>query len=431
MPDLLMKRFKRITTTTALSITLLLAAIPAFSQTRIISPYSMFGPGELKGYQLHSNLGMGGIAQGIHNSQLVNYANPASYAAFDSTSFVFDLTIFSHFYQQENPSQKQMSNYSSLGNFNVGFRLKPRIAVAAGIMPYSQLGYKVASPDPEQQHIQRIFEGSGGINRIYAGSSFKLHPNLSLGINASYLFGKTENDYTIFSDSVDFYRVNFNYADNIDGLMLSYGLQWKLKWGENKDMMVGATYTPATNLKARQDFTIRRDLPSIPALPMDTLSYVKGNPGDIHIPAHLSVGFMSTLNANWRAGMDFSSQNWEKFTSYDQKHQLNESWQLAAGAAFRPSVQVFSSFFSRMEYRMGMRYGQSFLNVNDNSFNELGISFGTGIPVRRPLSFSIINLGFEYSQRASSDKNLISENFYRINVGFSIYERWFNRSKFY
>jgi hypothetical protein len=99
------------------------------------------------------------------------------------------------------------------------------------------------------------------------------------------------------------------------------------------------------------------------------------------------------------------------------------------GAIYNPRIETYSSIFNRLEYRAGFRYGKSFLNLKNSDFDEFGISFGVGIPVRRSLSG--LNIGFEYSTRGSDAPGLIKENFFRFNIGLNIYERWFIKSRFF
>ncbi|MFW5758323.1 MAG: hypothetical protein ACOCYO_06545, partial [Bacteroidota bacterium] len=108
---------------------------------------------------------------------------------------------------------------------------------------------------------------------------------------------------------------------------------------------------------------------------------------------------------------------------------LNDSRQYRLGVVHNPQVETYSGFFSRLEYRAGIRYGESFLNVQNSAFDEFGISFGFSIPVRR--SLSALNMGFEYSQRTPANESLITENFFRFNIGININERWFVKRKFY
>ena len=54
------------------------------------SPYTRYGWGLLSGQTMGDNTAMGGIAYGLRNGSQINTANPASYTAIDSLTFLFD-----------------------------------------------------------------------------------------------------------------------------------------------------------------------------------------------------------------------------------------------------------------------------------------------------------------------------------------------------
>lgn len=413
-------------------------------QSKINSPYSMFGPGEVSGNEYHRNLALGGISQGFRSRTSVNYLNPASYTVTDSLSFIFEGTVFSHFYSQTLDDKRQTTNYSALGNINFSFPIIRGWNVALGLLPYSQVGYSISDffEDDVTGRVNYIYEGSGGINKIYFGHGVRIYKGLSAGVNLAYLFGKNENMMMAHSDSSGFYRTAWSYNDDIDGFMITYGLQFELPIDpeKNRKLTLGASYTSKTDLDLQQNTLVLRDLPGV--LPgIDTLNHIKGDKGKMTLPASFAAGAFMTFNNRWSAGLDFHTQNWSSFESFNHLHNLdgtsslNDSYQIRAGAIFNPRIETYSTFLSRWEYRFGARYGQSFLKVYDQTsqsgheFMEFGISFGLGIPVRR--SLTALNLGFEYSQRSTGQEGLISDSFYKINIGINIYERWFMRSRFF
>ncbi|TVQ10163.1 MAG: hypothetical protein EA361_14385 [Bacteroidetes bacterium] len=402
-------------------------------QSKINSPYSMFGPGEVKGSEYFRNMSMGGISQGFRSNVTVNYLNPASYTAIDSLSFVFDGTVFSHIYQQKVSNLEQTTGYTAMANINFAFPVTRRWSVAAGLLPWSQLGYNISDfQDDDAGRINYFYEGSGGISQVYMGHGFRLHKGLSAGVNISYLFGKAEDRLVAQSDSIGFHRTGWSYSDQVSGLMLSYGLQWQFPIDETRRLTLGATYTGSTGLDIQQSSFITRSLPGAPGI--DTLNFKEGQKGKMEIPASIAAGVFMNINPRWSGGVDFQSQNWSSYKTFDSVHNLNDAYMLRAGAVFNPRVETYTGFFNRLEYRFGARYGQSFLTLQDRSgayqdFSEFGISFGLGIPVRR--SLSALNLGFEYSQRSSGSADLIQENYFRFNIGINVYERWFVRRKFY
>lgn len=401
------------------------------SQTRINSPYSMLGPGEIRGYEYFRNLGMGGIAQGFRNKLTVNYLNPASYTALDSLSFVFEGTVFSHIYQQKIAGQEQTTLYSNLGNLNFAFPVTRRWSVAAGLLPWSQVGYKITDfqDDPNSGRVNYQYEGSGGLNQIYIGNAFNLFGGLSAGINVSYLFGRTENKRIAYSDSIGFFRTSWSTADETNGLMLAYGLQWQIKISETSNLTLGATYSGLTKLNMNRNNFVLRALTVV-----DTLQASADQEGQMEIPAHIAAGVFMKFNSQWALGVDYQTQNWSDYKTFDQSYNLNDAYQLKVGTVFNPKIETYSNFLNRIEYRAGVRYGQSYLKMADASgiyqdFTELGISFGIALPIRRSLSG--LNFGFEYSQRNSTSSDLINENYFRFNIGVNVYERWFVKRKFY
>lgn len=403
-------------------------------QSKINSPYSMFGPGEVKGNEYFRNMSMGGISQGFRSNVSVNFLNPASYTAVDSMSFVFDGTVFSHIYQQKTGNLEQTTGYTAMANINFAFPVTRRWSVAAGLLPWSQLGYNISDfrEDDISGRINYLYEGTGGISQVFMGHGFQLYKGLSAGVNVSYLFGKVENRLFAQSDSIGFYRTGWNNLDQVSGFMFNYGLQWKIPMDETRFLTLGGSYTGATNLDIDQSSFITRNLPGTTTV--DTLNFEEGLSGSMVIPARLAAGAFMNFNSRWSGGLDFESQSWSKYKTFDSIHNLNDAYMFRAGALYNPRVETYTGIFNRLEYRLGARYGQSFLSLSDGSgskqdFSEFGISFGIGIPVRR--SLSALNLGFEFSRRGAGSADMIEENYFRFNIGVNVYERWFVKRKFY
>jgi len=404
-------------------------------QSQINSPYSMFGPGQLSGNDYFRNLGMGGISQGFRSNTSVNYLNPASYTATDSLSFIFDGTVFSHIYQQKVADLEQTTLYANLGSLNFAFPVTHRWSVAAGVLPWSHLGYSISDSQEDDivGKVNYFYEGSGGINQVYIGNAFRVIKGLSVGFNASYMFGRSEDQSIANSDSIGFYRTTWSYSDDIRGFMLTYGLQWQIPLSnDNSSLTLGASYTGATNLNVNQNRFIIRTLSGAPGV--DTLSITPDNSGSMKIPANLAGGAFINFNNQWGLGLDYQTQSWSQYESLGRNFNLNDAWQVRLGTVYNPRVETYSGIFNRFEYRAGLRYGQSYLKLPDNSgnfqnFSELGISFGITIPVRR--SLSALNVGFEFAQRNSTSKDLINENYFKFNIGINVHERWFIRRKFF
>ena len=74
-------------------IALAMLATTGWAQSGTNSPYSQYGLGILSDQSTGFNRGMNGLALGFREHNQVNPANPASYSAIDSLSFIFDAGI--------------------------------------------------------------------------------------------------------------------------------------------------------------------------------------------------------------------------------------------------------------------------------------------------------------------------------------------------
>jgi len=416
----------------ALAFLMLLTGLQVNAQTRIISPYSKYGVGELNNNQLSRNIGMAGLGYGYRSNKSVNYLNPASYTKVDENSFVFEAVGYSHFYEQKTVAQAQTSNYSSLGNIGFSFPIiGNKLAVGAGLKPYSLVGYKMLDEDVGEYAgtVNYLYEGAGGLNEVYFGTAYSLFDNFSVGVNASYLFGNIEDKVTISSrDMEGFFSTNKISNDNIKGFLYNFGMQYERELAENREFVMGLTYGHETNFDITRSRLIKRELPGQTGV--DTLLHNSTtHDNQLSLPKKFGAGAWLKYNENWSGGIDFDWQNWDDFRRFGDSEELQDSYNLAAGIKFSPTAATYTGFFRDITYMGGVRYGQSYLNVNNYSFDELGMSFGIYIPFSNDNNG--INLGFEYTQRGTTEQSLIKEDFYRVNIALNIHERWFIQRRFF
>ena len=82
-----------------------------------------------------------------------------------------------------------------------------------------------------------------------------------------------------------------------------------------------------------------------------------------------------------------------------------------------------------MAYRAGFFVGTDYVQVKEK-LPVFGATFGLGLPLRnfnrQNDQATLINLAFEYIKRGNND-NLLKENMFRISVGFSLSDFWFQK----
>ena len=133
-------------------------------------------------------------------------------------------------------------------------------------------------------------------------------------------------------------------------------------------------------------------------------------------------------------GAEYTFQNTSKFVNElhgSNGTEYSNGSTFALGGFFIPKYNSFSSYFSRMVYRAGLRFEDTGLNINNTNINEFGISFGVGLPIGSARDFfSNANLGFEIGKRGTTRNNLIQENFVNFNLSLSLNDRWFQKRKY-
>jgi hypothetical protein len=71
---------------------------------------------------------------------------------------------------------------------------------------------------------------------------------------------------------------------------------------------------------------------------------------------------------------------------------------------------------------------RSYLTLEGQQINDLGISFGVGLPVYR--SNSTINISAELGRKGTKQHNLVLENYARLNLSVNLYDLWFIQRRF-
>jgi long-subunit fatty acid transport protein len=416
-----------------LSFLFLLLCSSLSAQTIITSPYSRYGIGDLTANDNAWNFSMGGTSIGLRSPNHINFNNPASYTAFDSTSFIFEGGIIFNFVQLKTNTQSTNRTYASVGYLTFGFPVTRWWKTTLGLLPYSNVGYNVSSDSylANVGTFTRIYTGSGGINRFMWGNGFKLNKNFSIGVNASYLFGSmTRESESTFPDSA--YYLNYRNDNNIEvgGLYFDYGFQYTAKIKKDVKLTIGGIFAPSTRVAAKTDiFGTTYVSNNGTETTKDTIINESGVRGNITIPLMFGIGLSFEKTDKWTIGGDFRWQNWKKYQAFGSNDSLVNSYQIRAGAEITPDYNNYSNYFQRVRYRFGLRYNSTYLELRQKHLNEYAVSLGFGLPLRGLKTG--LNLSAELGTRGTTQSNLINETFFNFVVGFSIYERWFVKRKYF
>lgn len=413
-------------------ICLVLQFTSVYSQTSTLSPYSRFGIGDLLFTGFANQRAMGGTGIGSVSATRVNFMNPASYA-YDTLS-TLEIGVQGEYIKQQQNSISATQSNAGLNTLTLAFPiLRNKIGMSFGLNPYSGTGYNIQSTeiiDTNNTKLSSKYEGSGGYTRYYLGIGGKITKNLSVGVNASYLYGTVNRKRRAdFSNSIYF---NNQYITEITltDLYLELGLHWNQMINDNLKLGIGITGAPSQNINGRRStlwVNYKYDSNQGDFF-KDTIDFESRTKGEVTLPLNLGVGINLSNTEKWLVNLDANYQDWSSYKSFDNLDTLQNSFRIAIGGQFSPDPKD-TKYLNRIQYRAGLSYSQTSLELRNNQLDDKSFSFGFGLPLRKSLQ-SMINFGFEFGQRGTTKDNLVKEQYSRVVIGLTFNELWFQKRRY-
>ena len=407
---------------------LTILSLAAMAQN-VTTPYSMYGYGILGDRASSIQKQMGGIGVAMNSGRFINVMNPASYAAADSLTFLFDMGVDVSMLWSKEGSAREHSVGGGLDYITMQFPLSKYMGASIGMLPYSSVGYAFGN---SIAHGAMENQGSGGINEAYIGLAGR-YAGVSLGVNVSYNFGNIVND--IYSNPSNAGQSLFEHVMQIRDWNVVVGMQYTARFNRFSRLVVGATYSPRKSLHGKSWATVQE-------LSQDNRPDTVGRlpiKDNYMSPHSVGVGVSYTHERTSRLMVeaDFRFEQWSD-VPYSPMYSLtdpkvvvfegmlfNNRTRYAAGVEFVPKLR--GNYGQRMSYRAGAYYTADYLNIQGNQMKEYGVSVGFGFPTVE--GKTMINLGFEWKHRSTSPVNLLSENYLNISLGLNFNEVWFWQRK--
>lgn len=405
------------------------------------SPYSRYGYGILRDQAVGPSKAMGGVGYGLRHVQSANPMNPASYSRVDSLTFLFDIGITANYGKLSDGVNSKSRYGGGLDYITILIPLAKGLGVSAGVLPYSSVGYKFGGTETENGlEYTKSFSGTGGLSQVYLGAGYKLPvTGLSVGANASYLFGTLEHNRSLPYIGSSGSYTSADYTElSVNTFKFDIGLQYELPISKKDVLTVGAVFSPKINTTADYH-NIHYETQSSGSMgaTLDTTIQVKTG-----MPSTYGLGLSLNRSNKLILAADVTYQKWKdvKYSSLmgdelDQNSRFNDRWKYAVGAEYM--IDPYDrSFFKRVKFRGGLNYSNSYMNVTntDNKvkgYNEYGATLGFGFPIRDNLGgrVSYVNINFEYKKVKPKVSNMIDEQYFGVSVNMNINEFWFFRKK--
>ena len=413
-----------------LSIVLLIFGLVSqmHAQRATSSPYSHFGLGEL-----HQNIfpefnALGGASTALRSSKSVNPNNPATYTFFAPNSFLLSTGVWSQTTRMQNETAEQIVNNNAFSHLVVGFPLTRKIGASFGMTPFSSTGYKISVRDAVLYNADMKYYGDGGLSKIYFGGAYEPFSGFSVGVNASYLFGGLNRRKQLVYYDESFLNSRSNSKINLKGYYYELGLLYEKSLNENDEFAIGLTANNKSSIRAKKTELVESfEFSGFLEIPKDT--FVNSTDwGDVTLPQYMSAGVSYSKDMRWLFVADYSMQNWNNYNMFNEADNLSNSMRVCGGMQYTPEYNSITKYYKRMDYRLGVSYGNTPLQFEENQLSEMSVSFGFGIPVKK--SRTKYDFSCTLGQRGTSEDNLIKEQFLRLGLSVSYDGIWFVKRKY-
>jgi hypothetical protein len=399
------------------------------------SPYSRFGLGELQPYSFGRTSAMGGASIASRNNQQINLANPASYSAVDSLGFMFEFGLFANYSNFSNDIGSMNATDVNFQYFAMNFQITSWLGTSLGLTPYSDVGYNVEMQE-EVDNVGTILNrnfGEGSLSRAYFGFGADLFKNFSVGANINYLFGMlNHNSETYFPGGSYFYNNQKFESIRLRDFSIGLGAQFTVPFNETNRLTFAAVFenpkfTGFYSSIRNKYVTVQQGNTTIPDSKSDTISIE--NQLSVEFPLTYGFGLSYVKENSLEINADYYHQQWSETNIPGSiSGILTDLDKFAFGAEWIPDRFSIRSYLNRIAYRAGAKYEKSYLMLGGQQINDLGISFGVGLPVYR--SNSTINISAELGRRGTKENNLVLENYARLNLSVNLYDLWFIQRRF-
>lgn len=415
---------------------LIICGFSGFAQNNnTTSPFSRYGLGDLNHYGYGRSSAMGGASLGSRHSVQINSANPASYNANDSLSFIFDFGVDGTFSKYKSNTGTMSANDVNFRYFSLSWPVTKWLGMGMGLQPFSDMGYEVAFNEDiaDIGKVYHSYSGEGSTSKAFFGASISPFKGLSLGANLNYIFGRLNQNTGITFDNPTLFYISKTEGTRLRDFTLTYGLQYDWKLKKDQFLTLGLTF------EKQSDITVLHRLFSYRAIAVQTSAgateqriYSDSIPEQkdhILLPTTFGVGLSYNKINKLEINADYYYAAWSKSTFFGQTNDLiTDQKRISVGFEYIPEAMSIRSYLKRVKYRAGFHYENSYLKLNNHQINETGISFGAGFPF--PKSKSTANIAVEFGKQGTTDYNLVRNNYTKISLYLNMYDYWFVKHKF-
>ena len=390
------------------------------------TPYSMFGLGNISAGGSAYNNTMGGVGIASRNNRFINSMNPAAVTARDSLSFMSDVSLSQMNTIFRQGTMTSAANVFNMNNFIISTPIAGKLAMMAGVKPFSTTGYGYGyyDYDAELGSIANNYSGQGSLYQLFVAAGYPIVGGLNLGVEYIHYFGNIEKNYTQGIADEAALGISKNEDMYIRSNSAKFGLQYEQRIGKKWKLCAGATYRLSSNISGYLTTSSGAGTSSVTTV-VDTLS-LRAEP--LKIASELGLGIAVNYMNRLRAEIDYTRADWSNTGYNTDIFTAGVAESLRAGFEIIPNPNEIRYYHRLIAYRLGAYINRENCIVNGSPVISRGITLGATLPVFR--WYNGVTLGLEVGQRGTLKNNLIRETYVGFSFGVNLFDIWFQKHQY-
>lgn len=429
----------------------------AKAQLTTTHPLSSYGIGEYNSGSNAISSAIGFVNASMIDSGLVNFYNPSSYSRLSKGNTLLSLGIDSKFSMYSQGDRSEYKLGSVIDHFSMGLKMNKLMGMSFGLKPYSKVGYEFSeNVFTGIDSLRYSYIGKGNLQDAYLGFAFSPiqtnRTHLSLGFNASYLFGFVSNERK--SELLIGNSAQGGLSKEITRLSAFHyelGAHIEQKIGLRHNFLIGFIIDPTQRYSGTTENELYTSSNISNPLIYDTLSYTK-NEGVVEVLYSYEVGMKyqfffketkrksNTRRPNLTVLASYKKWNGiqSDFVNVEDNWQIDAADKWSIGLTFSPETKLFENVatlkgFEKLNYRFGVYQIRTPFYQNGLNYVDRGTTFGIGVPILAQMSLSSLNFAFVIGKKGTGSDADLNESYLGFNFGMvfspSAFEKWFRKRK--
>jgi hypothetical protein len=378
----------------------------AFAGGSGFSIKSPFGNKRFTGAIYSFAKGYAGIAS--YDPRFINPMNSATWVENRMTSI--DFSVEGDFNAVTSSGQTTGMNNVALSSINwVSHVIDSTMSIGFSFSPYLERNgqyteHRNFQIDTSETNIQFFKDYSGVISEMKFGIAYRVQPKLAISLDALYYFGSLNVEYkfqesgtSVFNRSAE--KVERTYYG------LTFGVNALYTYDEKTTFAL--QFSPSVKLTSEAE--------GVTSIAGRIDNYKLASDTPLEIPTKFNFGVSRKMSNRVSMQFDLRYENWNFVDQTTLGYHL--------GLETSGSADPQASFFERCKYFVGSYFYNEAYKVNGNDVNNIGLTSGISVPFNNGMNFFM--LGLSYSKRGNESDNGIEDSVFKLNLGLSLHEFWY------